>query len=73
MTADALAKAVISAAAGTFVGWAGSALTISGRVDAMERTLQRIELRIDEAVIARTAPPQPTPRPVHVAPDPQAR
>lgn len=68
MSTEGIAKAVIAAAAGTFIGWAGSALTLTGRVDAIERTLQRIESRMDDAAIQRTAP-----KAKHAAPDPEAR
>jgi hypothetical protein len=49
-----LARALLAAAAGTFIGWAGSALTIGGRVSAIENTLARIESRIDSYVVQRT-------------------
>lgn len=51
MTPGDLAKAVIAAAAGTFVGWAGAALTLTGRVTAIENTLGRIESRLDTYVM----------------------
>ncbi len=41
------AKAVMAALVGTVLGWGGHALTTAGRVDAIERTLQRIESRLD--------------------------
>jgi hypothetical protein len=61
MNPEDLARAIIAAAAGTFVGWAGSALTIGGRVTAMENTLARIEARIDSYVVQRgdKTPQQP--------------
>ncbi|MBP6899528.1 MAG: hypothetical protein KBC73_05535 [Burkholderiaceae bacterium] len=52
---ETILKAGAAAAAGMLVGWAGSALTLAGRVDAIERTLQRIESRMDDAVLAATA------------------
>lgn len=50
MNPEDLARAIVAAAAGTFIGWAGSALTLSGRVQAIEATLQRIETRLDATV-----------------------
>ncbi len=51
MTPTDLTKAVIAAAAGAFMGWAGAALTLTGRVTAIENTLGRIEQRLDTYVI----------------------
>lgn len=41
-------KLITGAVVGAVVGWSASALTIAGRVDAVEKTLGRIETRIDE-------------------------
>lgn len=40
-------KAIVGALAGAVIGWTGAALTTVGRVDAIERTLSRIEARLD--------------------------
>jgi hypothetical protein len=53
MMGEHAGKAVIGALAGAVLGWAGAALTTVGRVDAIERTLQRIESRLDGMVIAK--------------------
>lgn len=44
---DTALKAIAGALAGAVLGWAGHGLTTLGRVDAIERTLQRIESRLD--------------------------
>lgn len=41
------APKVAVALAGLVVGWAGTALTLTGRVSAIEATLVRIEARLD--------------------------
>lgn len=41
-------KIITGAVVGAVVGWSASALTIAGRVDAVEKTLGRIETRLDE-------------------------
>lgn len=43
----ALFKLLASLVTGMVVGWSASALTIAGRVDAVEKTLSRIESRLD--------------------------
>lgn len=43
-----IAKAIMGAVVGVVVGWSASALTIAGRVDAVEKTLGRIETRLDD-------------------------
>ena len=64
MIHETIIKAAASAAAGMLVGWAGSALTLAGRVDAIERTLNRIESRMDAAVLQQqTAQAQPQVKP----------
>lgn len=40
-------KVVGGALVGAVLGWSASALTIAGRVDAVEKTLSRIESRLD--------------------------
>lgn len=34
---------------GVVIGWSGQALTMTGRMDAVERSLLRIEQRLDQA------------------------
>lgn len=43
-----LLKAIMGVIAGAVLGWSASAMTIAGRVDAVEKTLGRIETRLDE-------------------------
>lgn len=45
-----LAKAVMSLITGAVLGWSASALTIAGRVSAVEGSLSRIEQRLDQLV-----------------------
>lgn len=45
-----VAKVVGGVIVGAVVGWSASALTIAGRVDAVEKTLSRIEARLDAAI-----------------------
>jgi hypothetical protein len=47
MDHTSLVKAAAGALAGAVLGWSASALTIAGRVDALEKTLGRIEQRLD--------------------------
>lgn len=47
---DTITKAVIAAAAGGIVGWAGNALTLGGRVTAAEASLMRIEAKLDRVL-----------------------
>ena len=44
MIPEALLKAALSIGAGCVIGWGANSLTLNGRVDAIERSLQRIEL-----------------------------
>lgn len=44
--ASKLAQGAAVAVIGAAVGWSANALTLSGRVDAIEKTLQRIESRL---------------------------
>lgn len=48
-----VAKVVGGVIVGAVVGWSASALTIAGRVDAVEKTLARIESRLDAAITKR--------------------
>lgn len=42
-----VAKVIAGALGGAVIGWAGNALTLVGRVDAIEKALVRIEARMD--------------------------
>ena len=48
-----VAKVVGGVIVGAVVGWSASALTIAGRVDAVEKTLARIEQRLDSVITKR--------------------
>lgn len=48
-----VAKVVGGVMVGAIVGWSASALTIAGRVDAVEKTLARIESRLDAVITKR--------------------
>lgn len=48
-----VAKVVGGVIVGAIVGWSASALTIAGRVDAVEKTLARIEQRLDAVITKR--------------------
>lgn len=50
MTVDGIGGRLALGLAGVVVGWAASGLTLAGRVDALERSLPRIEARLDELV-----------------------
>lgn len=41
---ETLIRAALSVCAGAVVGWGANSLTLNGRVDAIEHSLQRIEL-----------------------------
>lgn len=43
---DDIKVKILSALAGAFMGWAGTSLTLVGRVDALEKGQQRIESAI---------------------------
>lgn len=45
-----LAKAIAGLITGAVLGWSASALTIAGRVSAVEGSLSRIEQRLDQLV-----------------------
>jgi len=48
---DNIIKAVAAAAAGGLVGWAANALTLGGRVEAVEKSLQRVESRLEVIIV----------------------
>lgn len=45
---ETVVKAAAGALLGVVLGWVGNSLTFTGRVSAMEKTLERIELRMDQ-------------------------
>lgn len=51
-----LAKLAAGAAIGAVMGWTGHTLTFIGRLDAVEKTLSRIELRLDTVAPTKAAP-----------------
>lgn len=55
---DAMVKAAISAGAGAVIGWGANSLTLNGRVDAIEHSLQRIEQLLYVAPENRHRPAQ---------------
>jgi len=48
-------KAIAAAVAGGLIGWTASALTLSGRVTAIEQSLVRIEARLDRQAADKVA------------------
>lgn len=48
-------KAIGTAVAGALIGWTASALTLTGRVTAIEASLVRIEARLDRAPVDQVA------------------
>ena len=52
---DALMRSALAAGAGCVIGWGANSLTLTGRVDAIERSLQRIEQMLYQPKII--APP----------------
>lgn len=50
------AAAALAAVVGLVVGWAGTALTLTGRVSAIEATLQRIEARLYPPAVVQEQP-----------------
>lgn len=50
---DQAVKAVAGALVGAVIGWTGNALTLGGRVSAIEQTLIRIESRMDGRIAAQ--------------------
>lgn len=55
MTVDGIVRTVASLVGGAVIGWAASGLTLTGRIDALERSLPRIESRLDELVRLQAA------------------
>lgn len=51
--ADRLLLACAAAIIGTIAGWAGTALTLSGRVDSLEKSGVRIEGKLDAVLEAQ--------------------
>lgn len=47
-----LARAIASGLAGVAIGWAAQALTLNGRVAALEAGMSRIESRLDQLLKA---------------------
>lgn len=47
MTTETLTRAIVTGLAGAVIGWSASALTLAGRVSAVESTLIRIEAHLD--------------------------
>lgn len=43
-------KSIVAALAGGAVGWSAAALQLGGRVDAVERSVGRIEAQIDRLI-----------------------
>lgn len=64
MISEHLVKAIfaaLAACAGVVVGWAGSSLTMAGRVDAIEAAMQRLESMMTTVILnqaSRPAPPE---------------
>lgn len=54
---DAIVKAVIGAVAGSVIGWAATALTLVGRVSAIEASQARIEQTMVQVLTAVKAKP----------------
>jgi hypothetical protein len=52
---DELARPLVGLVGGAVLGWSAQTLTITGRVDALERSLPRIESRLDELVRLQAA------------------
>ncbi len=50
---DAVAKAVATAVVGVLMGWTASALTLVGRVDAIEASQARIEAQLVRVLEAK--------------------
>lgn len=51
---ETIIKAGAGAIAGAVVGWAATALTLTGRVDAVERGLQRVESNVLQLIAITT-------------------
>lgn len=55
---DHIIKAIAAALAGAAISWVASALTLTGRVEAIEKSLARIEARMEiQAQAAAKAKP----------------
>lgn len=54
MNHEALMRAAVSALLGAGIGWAANAMTLAGRVDAIERGQARIEAQIDRLIDLKT-------------------
>lgn len=54
MNPEAVLKVAVSALLGAGIGWAANALTLAGRVDAIERGQARIEAQLDRLVELKT-------------------
>jgi len=50
-----ITKAIASAVAGGLIGWCSNALTLQGRVDAIEKGLARVEVGLQQLVNQRMA------------------
>lgn len=48
---EQLIRIVVGALMGAVMGWCGNSLTIVGRVDAFEKSLLRIEARLDALTV----------------------
>lgn len=53
MTGDTIGKAIAAAVVGGLVTWTAAALTLTGRVTAIEQSLLRIETRMDGQALKR--------------------
>lgn len=53
---DHIVKAAAGVLAGAVVGWVGNALTLAGRVEAIEKAVLRIEVRLEQQ---KQAPAKP--------------
>lgn len=55
---------VASAVAGVLVGWSGSALTMAGRIDAIEAGQQRLESMMTTLILSQAARTDQLPPPL---------
>ena len=53
--AQAVLKIIATAAAGAVLGWSANALTLGGRVDAVEKSMQRLETLMGRILEAKAA------------------
>lgn len=56
---EGIGRTVASLIGGAVLGWSASGLTLTGRIDALERSLPRIEARLDEIVRLQAAASRP--------------